>query len=113
MVTQALKLTSSVLTMSQDQLSTTVVTSVIAVVNAVCGTGSGTWKPPSSGSNTSTGASGSTTAVKSLASNVGVSQTILSIVSRMNVARAESSVVAAHGELPTPFCTATVYYAFA
>ena len=88
--------------MSQDALSPAAVSSVMAVVNAVCNFSSvgavATSGNSSSGSNSSSSSSVvSLTASASLASNVGVSQTILSIVSKMTVARAESSVAASHG----------------
>ena len=86
--------------MSQDALSPAAVSSVIAVVNAVCATSSAGAVATSGNSSGIINSSGSSPVVRastSLASNIGVSQTILSIVSKMNVARAESSVVAAHG----------------
>ena len=76
-VAQALHITSSVLSMSQDELSVSTVSSVVSVVNAVC-------------SGLALGGSSS-----------GVSQSVLSIVSRLNVANAE---LAAGSSIRTGTC---------
>ena len=89
--------------MSQDELSPAATSSVIAVVDAVCETGTNSVSADTTSGNSSGGSNSSSSSVvslsasASLASNIAVSQTILSIVSKMNVARAESSVAAAHG----------------
>ena len=91
LVAQALQLTSSVLSLSQDALSTAAAASVMSVVDAVCGAGISTAvttqvSSPSTGNGSS---SSSSTLVSTYTALSGVPTTLLNIVARINMARTE------------------------